>query len=199
LAERWILVFYRAPSEPSSTRVSAWRRLHRLGALYVGPSACLIPVRLQPEASLADIGLDLRNAGGDLEAYRVEAFAEEAEAALEARYNAARDEEYAELVERAQGVVDELKREGANGKFTFAEVDENEADLVKLRRWHRRIRARDLFQAPGQLAAKAAIDAAEALLENFVQIASAREDQSLIRLPEASAKQAADQSAVPKP
>ena len=184
--ERWILIFYRAPSEPSSARVSAWRRLHRLGAVFVGPSACLIPLRLQPEAGLADIANGLQGAGGTLDAYRVEAFADEAEAGLEARYSAARNEEYAELLERAQGVVDELKREGAKGKFTFAEVDENEADLVKLRRWLRRIRSRDLFQASGRAAAEAAINAAEAMLDSFAQIASARDDQSLVHLPQQS-------------
>ena len=33
------MVSYRAPAEPSSARVTAWRRLHRLGALYIGASA----------------------------------------------------------------------------------------------------------------------------------------------------------------
>lgn len=173
------MVSYRAPAEPSSARVTAWRRLHRLGALYVGASACLIPARLQAESSVARVADDLRQAGGELEAYRVEAFAPAAEAHIEARYNEGRDAEYAELIERSQGVIAELETEGARGKFTFAEVEENEADIAKLRRWLRRIQYRDLFGASKREAAVAAIESAQAKLNAFVKVASVRDDQSL--------------------
>lgn len=186
MSEGWVLVFYRAPTEPSSARVTAWRRLHRLGALYVGPSACLIPARLQAEAQVAYVADDLRQAGGSLDAYVVESFAPAAEAQIEARYNQARDAEYAELIERSQGVIGELEAEGARGKFTFAEVEENEADIAKLRRWLRRIQYRDLFGAGKREAAQAAIEAAQAKLNTFVKIASAREDQSVLLLSEDS-------------
>src|SRR5258708_27416306 len=182
MSERWVLVFYRAPTEPSSARVTAWRRLHRLGALYVGASGCLISARLQAEAKGAQVAADLRQAGGELDAYVVESFAAAAEADIEARYNQARDAEYAELIERSQGVVGELESEGARGKFTFAEVEENEADIAKLRRWLRRIQSRDLFGAPSPQAAQAAIETAQAKLNIFVKIASAREDQSILVL-----------------
>lgn len=182
MSERWVLVSYRAPAEPSSARVTAWRRLHRLGALYVGPSACLIPGRLQAESKIAQVAADLREAGGELDAYVVEGFAAAAEADIEARYNHARDAEFAELIERSQGVIDELEKEGARGKFTFAEVEENEADIAKLRRWLRRIQYRDLFGAGSREAAEAAIEAAQAKLNTFVKIASAREDQSILEL-----------------
>lgn len=43
----------------------------------------------------------------------------------------------------------------AKGKFTYAEVEENEADLTKLRRWLRRIVWRDLYAGP--LSATAAL------------------------------------------
>jgi hypothetical protein len=182
MSERWVFVFYRAPTEPSSARVTAWRRLHRLGALYVGPSACLIPARLEAESKVAQVAADLRQAGGELDQYVVEGFAAAAEADIEARYNQARDAEYAELIERAAGVIGELEREGARGKFTFAEVEENEADIAKLRRWLRRIQSRDVFGAGSREAAQAAIEAAQSKLNTFVKIASAREDQSVLLL-----------------
>src|SRR5260370_19213565 len=105
MSERWVLVFYRAPTEPSSARVTAWRRLHRLGALYVGPSACLISARLQAEAKVAQVAADLRHAGGELDAYVVENFAAAAEAENETRYNQAREAPYPELIERATRVL----------------------------------------------------------------------------------------------
>lgn len=88
---------------------------------------------------------------------------------------AARDAEYAEVVERAAALVEELSREAARGKLTFAEVEENEADLARLERWLRRVRARDLFGAPGRAAAEAAVQRAAARLEEFTAQAIARD------------------------
>lgn len=175
MAERWILIFYRAPTQPSSARVTAWRRLHRLGAIYLAPSACAIPARLDADAELEQIGGAVRAAGGSFETYRVEQFQAASEERLERLYNAARDAEYAELIERAEAVVEELEREGARDKFTFAEVEENEAVLSKLRRWARRVRWRDVFGASRREAAETAVRAAQERLDGFVRVAIDRD------------------------
>ena len=39
----WLLLVYRVPSEPASKRVSVWRDLKRLGALYLQQCVCLVP------------------------------------------------------------------------------------------------------------------------------------------------------------
>ena len=140
-----MLVAYRTPAAPSTARVSAWRTLHRMGALYLGPTVCLLPARLADASLLEPLGRRVEAAGGAFEVLAIEAFDDAAEAAVRARCNEARDAEYAEIVERAQALVGRLEREGARGKFTFAEVEENEADLAKLRRWLGRVTARDLF------------------------------------------------------
>lgn len=106
----------------------------------------------------------LTGADGSFSTYRVEKFSPEAHERLVGQFNAARDEEYAEVVERAAALVHELDREAARGKYTFAEVDENDAELAKLRRWLDTIGARDRFRADGREGAWRAVDeAAEAL------------------------------------
>jgi hypothetical protein len=177
VAEAWTFCFYRAPNHPSSARVSAWRRLHRLGAVFLGPSACALPARLQIGDQLAQITTALVAAGGSAEAYSVEQLSQESEQRLEDLYNAARDSEYDELIEGAQSVIDELGREGARQKFTFAEVEENEADIARLRRWAGRIRWRDVFGAPRRAAAEAALRAAQERLDAFTRIASERDSE----------------------
>jgi hypothetical protein len=47
----WPLIAYNTPKQPSTARVTAWRRLHRLGALYIGPSTCLLPAGLTDEVA----------------------------------------------------------------------------------------------------------------------------------------------------
>lgn len=175
MSERWTLISYRAPTQPSSARVTTWRRLHRLGAVYLGPSVCALPGRLEASHELEKIATGLREAGGSFESYTVERFDCDAEARMEALYNAARDAEYDELIERAEAVITELEREGARDKFTFAEVEENEADLARLRRWASRIRWRDVYGASRRDAADAAVRAAQERLDAFVRIATERD------------------------
>lgn len=178
VARSWVLVVYRAPAEPSTARVAAWRRLHRLGGLYIGPSVCLIPHELADPRALEQVGAGVRSAGGSFDVLVVEAFAQGARATLADRFNAARDAEYAEVVERAEALRAELEREGAEGKFTFAEVEENEVELAKLRRWLETVRRRDLFGARGRSPAEAAVKDAATALESFAEHAARRDQET---------------------
>src|SRR5215472_17902089 len=117
LRRSWVIAVYRAPKEPSTARVAAWRRLHRLGGLYVGPSVCLIPAGVVEQRALDQIADGVRSAGGSFDILAIEAFAAEARVLLADRFNAARDAEYAEVVERAEALEAELGREGRKGKF----------------------------------------------------------------------------------
>jgi len=165
----WLLICYRAPKQPSTARVATWRRLNRLGALYVGPSTCLVPLDLADEQALATVAEGLTTASGSIDIFRIEAFASAAQQALLARFNAERDAEYVEVVERAQALLDELERETQQGKFTFAEVEENDADLTKLRRWLEAIARRDHYGAPGRARAEQVVEAAAQALSVFTE------------------------------
>lgn len=179
MAERWTLIFYRAPKQPSSARVAAWRHLHRLGAVYLGPSSCALPNRLDVGDELDEIAASLVIAGGSLETLSIERLSEESETRIRNLYNAARDAEYNELIERAEAVINELSREGARDKFTFAEVEENETVLSRLRRWAGRIRWRDVFGATRRDAAEGAVRAAQERLDAFARIASERDSENV--------------------
>jgi hypothetical protein len=165
----WLLISYRAPKQPSTARVAAWRRLHRLGALYIGPSTCLLPVGLADDRALAIVSDGITSAGGGIDSFRIEAFTAEAVQVLVQRFNAERDAEYTEVVERAEALLGELAREARRGKFTFAEVEENEADLIKLRRWLAVIGRRDRYGAPGRAAAQQAVADADEALRVFTE------------------------------
>src|SRR5215467_1944637 len=177
LRRSWTLVVNRAPAEPSTARVAAWRRLHRLGGLYVAPSVCLVPKELAERDALDRIAEGLRSAGGAFDVFAVEAFAVDAHALLVDRFNTARDAEYAEVVERAHALLAELEREGGKGKFTFAEVEENEADLVKLRRWLETVGRRDLFGAPGSGPAEQAVREAADAIGRFAERAARLDEE----------------------
>ena len=55
------------------------------------------------------------------------------ERAVVEEFNAARDAEYAEVLERIPALRQELAQERARGRATYAEVEESEADLDRFR------------------------------------------------------------------
>jgi len=88
------------------------------------------------------------------------------QAAVVAELQAARDAEYAELLERLPELERELTHERARGRTTYVEVEESEADLERFRSWLTKIAARDYFGAARGGQARAAVErCAEALAE----------------------------------
>src|SRR3954468_233178 len=61
----------------------------------------------------------------------------------------------------------EIDHEFEIEKFTLAELDEEEAELEKLQRWHERIRRLDIHEAPNGPAAVSALRKAEAALARY--------------------------------
>ncbi len=78
-----------------------------------------------------------------------------------------RDAEYAEVLSKCRDFHAELEKERAAGKFTFAELEENEEDLAKLEAWLRKVKLRDRFGAPSAPEARAAVLACREDLEAF--------------------------------
>ena len=62
--------------------------------------------------------------------------------------------------------------------FTYAELEENEVDLVKLRNWLARVRDRDAFGAAGRDAAEQALAQCEKSLEEYAARVYAEEAES---------------------
>jgi hypothetical protein len=89
------------------------------------------------------------------------------EARLVDAWNEARDAEYRELAGECAKFLGEIDHEFEIEKFTLAELDEEEAELDKLQRWHERIRARDVHGASGAEAAGRALREAEAALARY--------------------------------
>ncbi len=101
--------------------------------------------------------------------------AAEGDAAMVEHFHADRTREYAELRERCQGFLDEIEKERAAGKFTFAELEELEDDHEKLAAWMTKIRARDFFPDAEGTSAEGALRDCAAARDAFAQAVYARE------------------------
>jgi hypothetical protein len=95
-----------------------------------------------------------------------------------ARYNQARDEEYAEVIGRCQDFLAEIAKEADAAHFSYAELEENDEDLAKLRNWLDKVAARDVLGAGSAEAARAALAKCGEALEGFAAQVYAADPES---------------------
>jgi hypothetical protein len=141
---QWFLLTYRLPAEPSSARVAVWREVRRSGALQWQQSVIAFPADESFARAVRRIRAAVDEVGGSTLSLRAEPLDAVDGERLREAWNEARSEEYGELVSECEKLVAEIDKEFAKQKFTLAELDEEEAELDKLKRWHERIRARDV-------------------------------------------------------
>jgi hypothetical protein len=171
--ERFLLVSASTAGAPPATRVRAWRKLRSLGALYLQQSVCLLPAREPVRRQVQRLLASVRADGGAARSLTVTVDDAAEHAGLVAEFNAERDAEYAEVVERAPQLLAELEKETARGRATYAEVEESEADLDRFEKWLAKIAARDYFAASGAPAARQAVEQCRAALAAFEDAAIA--------------------------
>jgi cob(I)alamin adenosyltransferase len=161
----WLVLVYRVPSEPTRLRATVWRRLKGLGAIYLQNSAAALPASTAAERALRRLRHEILEMSGSAVLMSCSVLAGESE--VLAAYQAARDDEYEEIVDRCQDFLAGIEKEFVAEHFSFAELEENEVDHVKLVNWLAKVRERDVFAAPGGKPAGAALARCEQALERY--------------------------------
>jgi hypothetical protein len=175
-ADGWLLLVYRVPPEPTRLRSAVWRRLKSLGAIYLQNSAAALPVSVGAERALRKLRSEILDMGGTAALLSCTVLAGAAE--VHAAFQAARDDEYAEIVDRCEDFLAQVKKEHVARHYTYAELEENEVDLDKLHKWFDRVRDRDVFGAAGRQAAEQALEVCGQSLEEYAARVYAEEAES---------------------
>jgi len=163
----WLLLTYRLPADRSSARVAVWREVRRSGALQLQQSVVAFPDTDEFRRALARVRAVVADVGGSAIAVSAEPLERDDGERLLSAWNQARAAEYAELAAESEKLVAEIDKEFAKEKFTLAELDEEEAELDKLQRWHERIRARDIHGCDAAASAEAALERAGQALGRY--------------------------------
>lgn len=161
----WLLLVYRIPSEPSRLRAGVWRRLKGLGAIYVQSSAAALPSSPTAERALRTLRNEIVEMGGAAFLLASDVLAGEPD--LVALFNAARNDEYEEIVDRCEDFLRQVGKEYDADHFTYAELEENDVDLAKLKGWFAKVQARDVLGAEGVGRAEEALERCEQALEAY--------------------------------
>jgi hypothetical protein len=175
--EAWLLVTASSAGAADSLRVAIWRKLRSLGALYLHHSVSVLPARPDVEREIRRLTDRVRASGGTARVLRIAFEDGEEEAQVVSELQAARDDEYGEVLDRIPAFLDELSSERDRDRATYEEVEESEADLERFRAWLSKIDRRDYFGAPRRAEAHAAVERCARALEAFELEAFARDAQ----------------------
>jgi hypothetical protein len=142
-----------------------WRRLKSLGAVYLHSAAAVLPDGPSSERALRKLRHEITEMNGSAVLFRAAALGGEGD--LRAVFQAARNDEYEEIVDRCHDFLAQIEKEYVARHFTYAELEENEVDLVKLQNWFAKVGERDVFKASGRQAVLDALAHCEAALEGY--------------------------------
>jgi hypothetical protein len=142
---QWVLLSYRVPREPSTPRITIWRKLKRLGVAQISDGLVALPADPRTREQLEWIAEEVVDAGGTASLWLAKPGAAATERELAAAMSEARAAEYAKITAEVR----------AGARFApdarLALVRRLRADLLRVQR-------RDYFPPAERTAAETAID-----------------------------------------
>jgi hypothetical protein len=125
-ATGWVLLVYKIPREPTSSRAAVWRKLKRLGALLLHDAVWVLPATAWTREQFQWLAVEIGELGG-------ETYLWESRLLLNGQAE--------ELVHQFQTRVEIAYQE------ILDELGQDNADLVALSRKYQQVRAQDYFHA----------------------------------------------------
>lgn len=166
---KWLLFLPQLPAGSSTARVALWRQLRASGATNPVQGAWVLPAGAERAAIFEPLAQFATDSGGTGAVFTGEAIAGLADDELIARFRADRAREYDEFATKVGDFFAEIEKETRLGKFDFAELEEIEDDLARLRTWLGKIRQRDFFPDERVLEAVRLLEQCESGFAEFAE------------------------------
>ncbi|HJQ07282.1 MAG TPA: Chromate resistance protein ChrB [Nocardioides sp.] len=141
----WVFLTYALPRNPSKPRLALWRRLKRLGVAQLADGLVALPADSRTREQLEWAADEVVESGGRAGVWLARPTTRAQERELKGTMNAARADEYDEVVSQARSA---LARPATERRRT----------LRRLREENHRIRRRDFFRPDQRENARRALD-----------------------------------------
>jgi len=174
---KWLVLLVQVPAEPSRHRVAVWRQLRKTGAAPIQSGSWVIP-----DAPAFTDGIErakglCRNAGGSFTILHASPDDAQSAHALDSAFRAARVDEWNEFLGDCNKFMQEIAKEISIEKFTYAELEEEDQSLERLRRWYRELKKRDVLWLEEAVQADEALRAGSLALEEYARLVYAAENE----------------------
>ncbi|WP_348982262.1 Chromate resistance protein ChrB [Bosea sp. BK604] len=173
-----MLLTYKVPAEPARKRVSIWRKLKGMGAIYLQGGVCVLPKTDDHLRRLKMLENEIAEAEGEAVLLATVGLDQKQQEKIIARFNADRDDEYKEFIEKCIAFEAEIEEETRVKHFTFAELEENEQELQKFRTWIARIQKLDFYKARRADEAVDRLARSESILDAYAHCVFAAQDEN---------------------
>ncbi len=138
---QWVFLAYRLPREPSTPRITIWRKLKRLGVAQVLDGLVALPLDARNREQLEWLADEMIQSGGTASVWKAEPTTRRQERELVAQMQSAVDHEYDNVIAQADAGIESART------------------LKRLRAEIRRIERRDYFPSGKKAKARAAVEA----------------------------------------
>jgi hypothetical protein len=138
------MLSYRLPREPSTPRITIWRKLKRLGVAQIGDGVVALPADARTREHLEWIAEDITDAGGTATIWLAQPTTRGGEQDIASAIATARATEYARVIAEATAAL-------------AATAQDRAATARRLRAELRRIYRRDYFPPPERDTARLAV------------------------------------------
>jgi hypothetical protein len=142
----WVLFAYRMPREPSTPRITVWRKLRRLGVAQIVDGLVALPLDARTKEQMEWLADEVVEAGGDATVWLGRLGTARSERDLAGRMAEAIAVEYRAVAEAAHAALEEADTTGRR-------------KLARLRRELHRIGQRDYFPPAERAEARRAVEA----------------------------------------
>ena len=124
--QRWVLLVYKVPREPTALRATVWRRLKRLGAVLLHDAVWVLPATDWTREQFQWLAVEIGELGGEVYLWESQLLVNGQEGMLVQQF-----------LEKVELIYQDI----------LAELEQQDADLVALSRKYQQTRAQDYFQS----------------------------------------------------
>jgi hypothetical protein len=162
----WLVLAYRLPARPG-LKATIRRRLAATGAVYLANAVAAAPASPAAERAFRRLRSMIGEAGGSAQVLRSAVI--EGGADLAGTFNAARDQEYGQVITGCARLVGEIEGLIAAGRFRYTDLGEQDTALTRLSAGYETTRALDALGAADAERARSALATCHAVLDDFAR------------------------------
>ena len=128
-----MLLIYRIPAQPTRLRLQVWRKLQRMGAVYLQNAVCLLPARDDLVENMHYVAGMVEEMGGTCHLFSASALLPSGDERLKQEFVAQSDEALGKIVERLAGVRESLEKAASPSALERAEEELKRERVAYLR------------------------------------------------------------------
>ena len=159
---KWTVLIYRIPANPSRLRLQIWRKLQRMGALYLQNAACILPARPDLDENMQYVAAAIEEMGGTAHLFTTTGDIPGEDERLIEEFRALADARLDDIVGRLDRIQGEL-----DSAASLSSLERAEEDLKRERIAYLRARKRAYFGSAREAEVDSRLDEVKRALDEL--------------------------------